>query len=412
MCQLTFVHGDKDSQRLISTIMGSLLNLNATRNNQNGWGVFDENCGIYKSAEPANLDTKLEDSVRTYGFDVPIIGHVRLSSTVYSKLAPDAKNSHPFESEHYIVAHNGTLERQTGKINLPGITDSYDFTLELEKHYQLPFVKAIQETYKCFCGTFAFIIFEKLTGKYYIVRGNTKHLHKFHINVIMENGSEHNILLVNTEEDTAKAVISTLNYVLSLYDYVNMYIIDDPEMLKLNTIYEFDPAKNDLIELDQMKEVEIPRQEKAYTDAGKGWTLYGKGTYANVNGVTTIPKTSSNDAFVLGKKFATYGFSFEEIQLFYNVVYGEDIIKDNIPHHKEEVYYADMWKMFTNNKIAIWRIIKKNWIALHPTGNMLDVYQEYNLKFPFGFNTKAELRSVLYKIKTQLEARGIKVIKQ
>ena len=62
--------------------------------------------------------------------------------------------------------------------------------------------------------------------------------------------------------------------------------------------------------------------------------------------------------------------------------------------------------------IKYWRLITKNWKLLYPTFSILDVYREYSLQFPYGFNDKGVLKNVLVDIKFKLKEKKAKEVIQ
>jgi len=117
------------------------------------------------------------------------LGHTQAPTSAQRKFSPST--SHPFNSIHYIVAHNGVLENteQLIKENI-GVHDnpvdssvipvllSYVFEFNDSVHdngtvTDTPEVKAIQEVCNMLKGTFACWIYSKLTGDTYIVRSGS-----------------------------------------------------------------------------------------------------------------------------------------------------------------------------------------------------------------------------------------------
>ena len=175
MCELIFVNGHRADLNRILTL--NLALEDSRTMNRDGWGIYTKEHGIQKT----NIEPWLTSGFgRTIGENVsesPVIFHVR-SASRGTEIRVDY--NHPFETEHLVLAHNGTLTPKETLAGYEGKLDSEVFLLELEKEYikdkKKDLVKSLQAVMERFTGKFAFLIYEKETETYYAVRGRTADL--------------------------------------------------------------------------------------------------------------------------------------------------------------------------------------------------------------------------------------------
>jgi len=211
MCQLILINtNDKD---INTALLLSQLLIDTETSHQNGFGVFSNGRDLNKTKETPHhfedLGITLKKEIKN---KKPILAHVRQAST---NQEISNEKAHPFESAHFILAHNGTLElskeysenhpKQVEALEKSKLIDSEIFLMHLEFAYEdekHDFVKAINKAMKDFSGKFAFLIFEKELGKYYAVRGNTADLHFAKI----LSGPEKELIgyVINTEEKSLR----------------------------------------------------------------------------------------------------------------------------------------------------------------------------------------------------------------
>jgi predicted glutamine amidotransferase len=206
MCQLTFINtGHKFSNQLFTANQALV---NTLTEHKDGFGVFC-NKKTYKTPkspwEITNFSTFSNEIITAS----PVLLHVRKASYVYAtQKKVDIEHTHPFETEHLILAHNGTLEPVTAfpDPEYKEMIDSQIFLSELEKEYvsnSFSLVPSLQNTMKKFTGKFAFLIYEKNSTLFYAARGEIATLHHFPIIIYDKNRevlSEGYIL--NTEKDS------------------------------------------------------------------------------------------------------------------------------------------------------------------------------------------------------------------
>jgi len=173
MCQLTYIFSS--DLNLLKLAFHIIPTVNSLTDHQDGYGVY-HNGKLYKTASQASRIC-FKNAGFIFDTKKPVLIHVRKASTFYRHLIKD-QYSHPFESENFILAHNGTLSRKDFKREYD-LIDSQLFLKTLEEKYVKvkDFCTAIKEAMDEYKGKFAFLIFEKNTGNYYAVVGKTANLH-------------------------------------------------------------------------------------------------------------------------------------------------------------------------------------------------------------------------------------------
>ena len=279
MCQLTFCKFSTSAHTELYTTMSLISNTFVTHHD--GWGIFGGG-KVFKTYMNAQLTSDIGKLVHDYHVEKsPIISHVRLSS-IGTKVATE--NSHPFETDNFILMHNGTLgikeefkvqiEEIKKKINAKiDIIDSEIFTFALENEFNrvkdVP--KALINTMSMFCGKFAFIIYCKPENVYYIVRGKTAELYFSVFSIDKKTIG----LVVNTEKSAFERTVHLFENLLQTIN-VNITHTDIAEIEK-ESIFRY--QANKLIKVGEIKEVEketIPfyqwagqkYQKKTFTESG------------------------------------------------------------------------------------------------------------------------------------------------
>lgn len=110
---------------------------NGSYTNSDGTGAFGENGRIFRTARPLH-DLDYQEVVnRLYGHSEVVL-HIRAST----RGAVKRENSHPFQQDRQVLAHNGTLHGLHGE---EGVVDSEQFLNRIvEKDVQDP-VKRVKE---------------------------------------------------------------------------------------------------------------------------------------------------------------------------------------------------------------------------------------------------------------------------
>jgi predicted glutamine amidotransferase len=256
MCQLTFCKINIPAQ----TEMFSILSLicNTFISHHDGWGIFGGG-KIFKTHMNAQLTTDIGKIIEEYHVRTsPIISHVRLAS-FGTTISSD--NSHPFETDNFVLAHNGTLvvkkksevtidEIKKKNVTKADVIDSEIFTFALESEYakvkDVP--TALKNAMDMFCGKFAFMIYCKPENQYYIVRGKTAEL------CFTVFSREETIIgiAVNTEKDSLNRTIHLFSNLL-LGSGIEVEYTPIEELNK-ETIYLYKASK--LIKVGEIKESE------------------------------------------------------------------------------------------------------------------------------------------------------------
>jgi len=235
---------------------------NSSTLNKDGGGIYFDGI-LYKSGEQACINTDIPYELKKkYKSDTPIIAHVRAATVGTSnKKVISADNSHPFESEHYILEHNGSLDRKTPfskeeKEEFGDKTDSEVFLLSMEKNYsaEKKFEDIIKETMEEWEGKFAFIIRDKTSGVDYIVRGKSADLYISHLvtysyrkkdntkNEYETVISSHHGYVINTQKNSLDKVNVLMEMLMPLNGF-NTISFTDPILLEKETIFRADKFK-------------------------------------------------------------------------------------------------------------------------------------------------------------------------
>jgi len=250
MCQLCAVSlGRKD----INIIATQLMHYKGSFVHDDGFGFMYE--GKFRKTEIEarkinNFGDYLNEYVKS---NRPIFSHIR-QATAGVTVSKD--NAHPFESEDFILMHNGTLVKGgdkkpvvTAYKKYNSVTKKYDEPEEIEsdskvflEHLQSSFdasrdknfVDVFNEAMSKFWGKFAFLIYAKKSKKYYAIRGRTAPLF---ISYQLDDGGDHIGYLINTSKeniDECSTQISNINQAIRK-ERVNL---KDPEPFELESINE------------------------------------------------------------------------------------------------------------------------------------------------------------------------------
>jgi predicted glutamine amidotransferase len=182
MCELTFVNLHNEGLNRAFTFHAAMENSrigkpNPYPDNRHGWGMYTTSIGITKSAEVVwnmvGFGKLLKDSIDK----TPVIFHTRAASKG-SEIKQEF--NHPFETEHIVLCHNGTLVPKVALAGYEGKMDTQVFLGELEKEYAnsglISLSYSLTKTMENFTGKFAFLVYDKVHENYYAVRGKTAEL--------------------------------------------------------------------------------------------------------------------------------------------------------------------------------------------------------------------------------------------
>lgn len=359
MCQLTLING---KNKTLNKNFLKLLLYNNSLDNLDGTGLFSFDAKMFiKSKIPAfNWQNEIEKFLVEYPSKL-IVAHVRSASTNKTKI--EDKFAHPFKTDKYLVFHNGTFEKMTVSSDT---TDTFEFAKLLTENYTGDIVKDFNNVYKG--GKFALIIYDMELKKLFILRGATAFLHKTTIEI---NGEK--LFLINTEENTIIRTINQLNLAGDLFGIKNNIKIGNIELLDENSAFEFNPNKNELIKIGEVKET--------------------KSSVENVYGYNTIYGTgydySSSDPSPIINKLKSFGITFEiDLLLKEN---HDKLLSDYASTTILEDLYEKLKPFYSNEKAKIWKdILKKNSDLF-----LLDIYRKFKLTVPYFFNSTEQLKKCI-----------------
>lgn len=378
MCELMVV--SLNNERLNKLCLYLLSVIDSENSNKDGVGFFCQKEGlVWKSQLAASQITNLGIIIgmRDFG-EKSIMSHVRNASLVH-KIIDDA-HAHPFLSDKYAVAHNGTLELKDEERNKlydkTKYIDSEIFSIELTKNRK-PFLKALEETVNLFYGKFAFLIFDRETSTQYVVRGKTANLYKSEISW-GEEGSEKPIgYVINTvSSDLLKALLMLKN-IIEMTSHGKVLNYTEPVLLEENSVFV---AKTLNVEkLGTVIETAKP------TTSAAAWDEY---SYERYN-VATSP-----DAYVQVQKL--FNFMREQRMSIWDM--------DNLCYNIFGEALLGLDKEDINDLEAICAILatknydkmRKKWGSIREVSKKtsLDLCSEYKLQYPYFLNPLKKVKQV------------------
>ena len=311
------------------------------------------------------------------------MAHVRLAS---NKTTISKENSHPFSGKRIVLAHNGKLEPKDIKDVDKTKVDSCLFLEKFEEFWEdksdLELPDALSKFMEGWEGKFAFIIYDLVTKKYYIVRGESADLHWAKV-----NGK----LVVNTNKkdlDLGLTMLSQLNQILNK---TTLEISEIKEVEK-NTISLFDPKESSLINVGIIKENKINWTNAFY---GGSWETLESGVQVwgyNPVGTKIAKDTMSDELTTLDRFMVKTLFTIEELEMLCFVTMGGSLIELS----------ADSWQLFyktilktledkpSTRQKRIWKKFK--------TALLVEKAYENGLNFPWMLNSKVVLENLFEKL--------------
>jgi glucosamine 6-phosphate synthetase-like amidotransferase/phosphosugar isomerase protein len=230
MCELIFVD-TKDNLVNILTTYALLLTDGAK--NPDGFGIFTEKSGLFKTEiQPNNIDS-LSTLIKYKCNSDIILAHVRYAS---DKKTVNNEKAHPFETEKLIFSHNGGLEfNNPDKYKNRNLIDSEVFLSELNENYGRYLPEALIDTMKNFTGKFAFLIYSKVENMYYIVRGLTAKLYMSRISV---NGIDIGFVVNTDDVDLEKSLSVVKDFIFLIngdrLEYTNPLLLHSEKIYYVN----------------------------------------------------------------------------------------------------------------------------------------------------------------------------------
>lgn len=388
MCQLTLVSSKDIDYRAFLALE---LLWNSSTTNKDGWGFFNPAANIlYKDEKEPDKDKKLLSQVSHIPYGTTTMAHVRASSTMKDNIKKE--NSHPFDKKNIVLAHNGTLLRKDG-IKPLNIIDSEDFANELDKELdsEPDFQKAITNVYTTrFKGKFAFLVYYKKEKAFYVAKGQTAFLSSGFINYTTFDNKELSLFIVNTlEEPIHKAVMNLDTFMISM-GYVTGPGKIQLKELEINSLFKFDEETLSLKKIGELKEEIV--NYIAENTAGRVITPFQPFNYASIESQYSKEyEKNIIDYKKLGNLLGNLNITFDEFCVLiklstpkgiHNLVLSADI---GLSLMKVIV------DKFSWNKLTTWTKIKK----ISRTEDILSIYRNNNLEFPYYLNTEEELTLTL-----------------
>lgn len=383
MCQLSLV--STNDPVLTRMLLYSLLVANSLQN-RDGTGYYNPSSGVYWKTEKAADITKIElAKALTEEVSETLIGHVRSAGfTNYVKIVSNDK-AHPFVSNHFLLFHNGSLERKD-KVwvkNDDGLIDSEIFLKELEENYkkEKDIIKLLQKTMEDFTGKFAFII--EYDKHIYVIRGKTAELSSLDIT----HDNKKIGLIINTGSISGeRAVIETHCFAKLIGKSVGF--ASKFEELNKETIYEFIPETKSLVKLGELKET-----ERVIT-----------GRYVPVNS-TIIDNSSFTFTHTASEKLYHYmlelGINIEEFDKLITVCSGAGILQ-LVPADFETIcYYLEGLKKRKSGNAKsklLWDSIRN-----HSGEFKMDNYEHLDVQFPYFLDQN--LNALLVRVRQESKDR-------
>jgi len=416
MCQLLYINLKDKRYNQLATYYGILRD--SSFQHKDGWGIYTE-----KRGTPLRCYAKLEETSNLHLFpnlfdDNPVIAHVRKAS-VATKIN-DSSFNHPFESSHYILAHNGTLDN--GEEIPKDKIDTQIFLDKLVEEYneKSEFPDIFNKTMEKFWGKFAFIIKDKKSNNNFVIRGASADLYKSEF--LVDN--EFHGYIINTERTSLVDILMFLRVLFLTIDHTKEYSFSPPELLDAESIFL---AKDDnlekIAETKELKEVDLfPEkvkkaenttltrwQGRGYPDYSRNWheTDWENGYYYS-RGTSTYSYKGNFSNKV--SKLLSY-LSVEELDEIFMYVYGICLLgmNDGLFEHFEDNYIDKFLELCTDEKCKLWNSSK-----MLP-GNKLSIWELYtksNIQFPYFVNDYTDLAKALKKAHwEQTEEKSIEISK-
>lgn len=390
MCQLTFVnfnHRTPNQQYVLIQWW-----INGKTQNRDGFGIFS-NGKIFKSAIDVNKVVNFGTCLKTGITGGPVIAHIRAATAVKSVKTVDDESSHPFETKKLVLAHNGSLDFKDPKEH-----DKYKtFTVDSEIFLQIldelydgtNFVDAMQKAMDKFNGPFAFLIYSKLEGKYFAVKGDTKKLHLSLVTIHFTSGEEDRSIVLNTDAWDMDEGLNRFKAITELAEGVRQVEYTKPVELEKNSIFEINTLNDTIARIGEIKETAKVYTQNFTQTGYQGWnrTAQTKSTTGDKN--TTGTNTLLTD---LTWYLSELGLTFIEFDAELVSVYGHGIFYATAEEVKDliEASYAGLSSAYTNTKFNLWEGIKEYFVE------PMEIYQsDTRLRFPYMLNNEKMLSSFL-----------------
>lgn len=193
-------------------------------NNADAYGIFARD---YIKKEGVSFVKRKLSNISEIIDDLPqtpfLVGHNRLATQGSAK---DNKNNHPFETDDWVVVHNGIIHndnelKKRYKLDYDEQTDSAIIIHMLEYFKHDDEVDIIKDVAEMLEGSFSVVVYSKKTGNlYYFKEGGTS----FYFGLI-EKGTD-TIILGSTSEDNIEECYQGNRMIFPVCRYDNKSIVE------------------------------------------------------------------------------------------------------------------------------------------------------------------------------------------
>lgn len=392
MCELTLSNLNDAVKNAGVTMMSALIN---SDRNPHGFGFYN-GTDVWKTAlKPADLGGLgffIRDEIKT---TIPIMSHVRLAS---KGIELKEENNHPFETEDFIGAHNGTLYLKEEEPysstwdNSSRGSDSQRFFEMLQAEYTSngkKFVEAIKTVMEKHKGKFAFLIYEKPTQTFYIVRGKSADLHIVDVFLTKKKSQQFLGFIVNTDKYDLEKLTLFLPHIWGLMGVPGIFDFSEIAALKPETIYAV--KGNRIKEITEIKEnsVYVPSSNSNNYGFHRPHDRWGDNTEtSNTKDKGTFTVDSMNRAIV---EFQNQHFlTPADMDLIFYRTLG--VVAIDVDEEGMEYFVRYVIKDLHRNK-AIRKRIKAAQIRTIPSYFYSD--KKFGLEFPWMVNSEKQIIAAL-----------------
>jgi len=388
MCQLSYI--SFNNKAMNSVYLLNQIRINASAGHRDGCGFFVPETGIWKTDLPADIISNLGRIIRgNISGKSPIISHVRRATFTNNVKTKSIDKSHPFQTDKLIFAHNGHLDLKDDKIKNPDLNDKIDseiFLYYLDKAFTGDnLYTALAETMKLFTGKFAFLIYDRINKKYYVVRGESATLF-----YVVYNGG----LVINTERESLLRGLSDFVNDLQLIPAIFERKAYDPPDIVISDIKEIPPETVfeinglELIKLGEIKENKKVWESVWNSEAARGFN--SKGFLNTPKGVGYVGGAENSNAEKILNFLREYDIDLLYLDRMCSVLFGKGLLEcedDDITCLVDDVLNFVV-KNTKKHYIREWRKLRKKASELSP----IELNVKTGLSFPYMFDELANLR--------------------
>lgn len=286
MCQLILTNLNKPE---LNKIFMSLLIQIDSMGNQDGTGVLvvnKDSVSVWKTAiagdEISNLGIILRENILSKS---PVLGHVRSAS---KGIKVDDSNAHPFSGKRFVIAHNGRLYGKDEVVSNYYANDDTSMTSdsllflerierEASKNKEMSVKDIINNSMKDFKGKFAFMLYDKSTGKHYVIRGSTADLHmSILVETTYDKIEKKDVrspigYIVNTKKSSLN---DALKIGIPIAQMISGKLIDNDPIFELDKESIYEVGKTGLIKLGEIKENPVYSPTTSYINGHSNNSRY------------------------------------------------------------------------------------------------------------------------------------------